>query len=86
MGHAVDADSMKILVTGAGGCIGGRVVETLELAGGADYRAMFRNAGRAYRVARFPAEMVLADMADRAAVDSAVAGCDVIVPAGSAPS
>jgi len=70
---------MKILVTGAGGCIGGRVVETLHLTGGADYRAMFRNAGRASRVARLPAEMVLADMVDRDAVGAAVAGCDVVV-------
>jgi len=70
---------MKILVTGAGGCIGGRIVETLALAGGAEYRAMFRDPGRAYRVARFPAEMVRADMADRASVDAAVAGCDLVV-------
>lgn len=70
---------MKILVTGAGGCLGGRLVETLQLTGGADYRAMFRNPGRAYRVARFPAEMVAADIADAGAVDSAVAGCDVVV-------
>jgi nucleoside-diphosphate-sugar epimerase len=67
----------RILVTGATGFIGGRLVEALAERGVRIRVATsdFRNCAR---VARFPVELVKADLRDRSALVSAAVGCDVI--------
>src|SRR4051812_5654936 len=67
-----------VLVTGATGFIGGRLVEHLIRAEGANVRALVRNFARAPRLARFPVEMVAGDLLSPDALDRAVAGCDVV--------
>jgi nucleoside-diphosphate-sugar epimerase len=71
----------KILVTGATGFIGGRLVEELVGRQGCRVRALVHNFANAPRIARFPVEMVGGDVADEAAVTRAAQGCDVIVHA-----
>ena len=67
---------MKILVTGASGYIGGRLVPAL-LAGGHSVRCMSRNPAK---LAGQPwiddIEVVRADAFDRASLDAAMQGCD----------
>jgi len=67
-----------VLVTGGTGAIGGRLVEKLVLEQGARVRVLVRNFMHASRLARFPLEMIGGDLADPAAVNKAVQGCDVV--------
>jgi nucleoside-diphosphate-sugar epimerase len=68
-----------VLVTGATGFLGGRVVEKLFRERRATVRALVRDLPRAVRIARFPVELAHGDVSDQAAVQDAAAGCDVIV-------
>jgi nucleoside-diphosphate-sugar epimerase len=68
----------RVLVTGATGFIGGRLLERLVIEEGATVRALVRDFSRAPRIARFPIEMVPGDITSHAAVDAAVAGCDYV--------
>lgn len=65
----------KVLVTGASGFIGGRLVDRLILEEGADVRALVRDFSHAAWLSRVPVEMIAGDVTDAAAVDRAVAGC-----------
>jgi nucleoside-diphosphate-sugar epimerase len=67
-----------VLVTGATGCAGGRLVERLVTVEGAHVRALVRNPARAARIARFPVELVCGDVLDVPSLERAVQGCEVV--------
>jgi predicted dehydrogenase/nucleoside-diphosphate-sugar epimerase len=68
----------KVLVTGATGFIGGRLVERLHLDEGAEVAAMVNSFSHAARLARFALEMPKATLTDADAIDRAVAGCKIV--------
>jgi nucleoside-diphosphate-sugar epimerase len=74
-----------ILVTGAGGFIGGRVVEVLHGLDLGPVRAGVRRWSSAVRVGRFPVEIMKCDVTNRAQVESAVAGAGSIVHCAYGP-
>ena len=67
-----------MLVLGASGFLGGRLVERLVLERGARVRVVVRRVTGATRVARLPVEVVLGDVLDRPAVAAAGDGCSLI--------
>ena len=68
----------RVLVTGATGFIGGRLVEKLILYHHASVQTLVRRFSAAVRIARFDLQMIKGDIADACAVEEAVAGCDVV--------
>jgi nucleoside-diphosphate-sugar epimerase len=66
-----------ILVTGASGFIGGRLVELLAERG-LRVRAAISNAGKLSRISQLDVELVRADLTDQAALSHAVADCNVV--------
>ena len=76
---------MKILVTGAGGFIGGWVTDTLHLTGRAQVRAGVRSWSGAARPGRLPVEIVRCDVLDSAEVSQAVEGADAVVHCAAGP-
>ena len=64
----------RILVTGGGGFIGGRLVEVLHQLPGWEVRAGVRRWNSAARIGRLPVEIVLCDVTNRAQVFSATEG------------
>lgn len=71
----------KILVTGAAGFIGTRLIERLSMGTSYEPRAMVRqfSGSGVARLARLPVQFVLGDMLDPAALAKAAEGCDAIV-------
>ena len=67
----------KVLVTGATGFIGGRLVERL-MAEGAQVRALVSGYSRCARIARFPVELFRADLLDSSKVAEAASECSLI--------
>ena len=74
--NAMDRNDL-ILVTGASGFIGGRLVEMLAERG-LRVRAAISNASKLSRISQLDVERVRADLTDHAALSHAVAGCSVI--------
>ena len=73
----------KILVTGASGSVGSRMVELWAAAGRlGELRCMVRSYRTGSRIMRFPVEVVEADLMDAEAVRRAAEGCDAIVHLG----
>jgi uncharacterized protein YbjT (DUF2867 family) len=60
--------SERVLITGAGGFIGGRIAEVLHCSGLMTVRAGIRRWSSAARIARFEMEIVLADVMDPASI------------------
>jgi len=69
----------KILVTGAGGFIGGRTVEVLHAMGRGPVLAGVRRWSSAARIGRFPVEIALCDVTSAASVRAAMAGVRHVV-------
>jgi nucleoside-diphosphate-sugar epimerase len=69
----------NILVTGAGGFIGGWVVELAYIDGFGRVRAGIRRWNSGARIARFPVEIVLCNVLDRKQVHKAMEGIDTVV-------
>lgn len=73
----------KILVTGASGSVGSRMIEMWAAAGRlAELRCMVRSYRTASRIMRFAVEVAEADLTDEQAVMRAAEGCDAIVHLG----
>ncbi len=68
-----------ILVTGAGGFIGGRVVEVLHGRPGVAVRAAVRRWSSAARIGRLPVDIVLCDITDPDQVHRAMEGVGAVV-------
>ena len=69
----------RVLVTGATGFIGGRLVERLVVGCGADVRAFMSSYTNASRIARYGVDMVRGDVRDPAALRRATDGCDIVI-------
>jgi NADH dehydrogenase len=67
-----------ILVTGGTGFVGPKIVNRLR-ADGRDVRCLVRDRSRGREVAGWGAGLVEGDVTDRASLDAAVAGCDVVI-------
>jgi nucleoside-diphosphate-sugar epimerase len=76
-------EKAKILITGANGFLGTRLVEFLALAYRADVRALVRDLGRSVRLCRLPVEIVLGDVRDERAIERAIDGCSIVVHCAS---
>ncbi len=71
--------SERVLITGAGGFIGGRIAEVLHCSGRFTVRAGIRRWSSAARIARFPMDIVMADVMDQASIREAMRGVDLVV-------
>jgi nucleoside-diphosphate-sugar epimerase len=69
---------MRVFVTGATGFIGGRVVERLRERGD-EVRALVRDPDRARGLAELGCELVVGDLADSAAIEAGLQGCDALI-------
>jgi nucleoside-diphosphate-sugar epimerase len=69
----------KVLVTGAGGFIGGRTVEVLHAMGRGPVVGGVRRWSSAARIGRFPVEIVLCDVTSPGSVRAAMAGVSHVV-------
>jgi len=67
------------LVTGAGGFIGGRIVEMFHLAGARRVRAGIHRWSSCARIGRFPVDIVALDLTDRTTLSRALEGVNEIV-------
>jgi nucleoside-diphosphate-sugar epimerase len=74
-----NVNRMRVLVTGAGGFIGGWVAEEFSLSGAYAVRAGIRRWGTAARVARFPVEVVGCNVLEPREIDRAVKGVDAVI-------
>lgn len=73
------SDGRRILVTGAGGFIGGRIVEVLHTLGLAEVRAGVRRWSSGARIGRFPVTIIRCDIRDRAEMRDALQGITHVV-------
>ena len=68
----------RVLVTGATGFIGGRLVERLIVEHGAEVRVLVRNLAAAARLARFPVTVLRGDITSSPDLAVAIQGCDAV--------
>lgn len=69
----------SILVTGAGGFVGGWVTEALYLSGATNVRAGVGRWASCARIARFPVDIRLCNIMDPQALDAAMEGVEVVI-------
>lgn len=68
-----------ILVTGAAGFIGGRIVERIALERGEQVRALIKSWSRAARPARLAVDVAVGNIMNRTEISAAVRGCTHVV-------
>jgi nucleoside-diphosphate-sugar epimerase len=75
----VESGHGRVLVTGAGGFLGGRAVELLSGKHGWEVVALVREPRSAARLARWTHPIVVGDICSAADMDRALKGCDAVV-------
>lgn len=78
MNAKIDLNGKNILVTGASGFIGSRLVEYLVSGYHANVRALVRTFGRAVHIARLPVHLIPGDITDPESLRQAISGCDIV--------
>lgn len=68
-----------VLITGAGGFIGGWIAEAFHLGGWAQVKAGISRWSSAARIARFPMDIVRCDIMNKDSLDAALKGVDIVV-------
>lgn len=76
---SVSAPRRRVLVTGAGGFLGGRATEILRERYGWDVVGLVRAPGSASRLARWPGEIAIGDVSSASDMARVVTGCDAVV-------
>jgi nucleoside-diphosphate-sugar epimerase len=71
-------NNKTILVTGATGFVGGRLVELLAQHSSAKIKVLVRDYGKAMRIGRYPVEFIKGDINDADAVNKAVQYCEYV--------
>lgn len=69
----------KIFITGAGGFIGGRLVEVLKETSTPEINILLRNVAKAARISRYPVHFFRGSTSNEEIIRSAMTGCDVAV-------
>lgn len=69
----------RIFITGAGGFIGGRLVEILKENGPADIHILLRSVSKAARISRYPLNFYKGNITDHSLLRSAMQDCDTVV-------
>ena len=69
----------KVLITGAGGFLGGRAAEVLSQRYGWEVVSLVREPKSAARLARWTGSIVVGDICSPADMDRAMAGCDAVI-------
>ena len=68
-----------VLVTGAGGFIGGWMAEAIHLSGWGQVRAGINRWSSAARIARFPVDIITCDIMNQESLDEALKGVDAVI-------
>ena len=79
MSNEIKAPNRRILVTGASGFIGRRLVEKLIMENDVQLTAVLRNAGKKQLLQDQNINTIIADLSNRAAIDQAVQGHDTVI-------
>src|SRR5688500_14180764 len=69
----------KVFITGAGGFIGGRLVEILKQTSSPEINILLRNVAKAARVSRYPVHYYRGNTSSEEIIKSAMHGCDVAI-------
>lgn len=72
-------DNKTVLITGATGFIGGRLLELLAENSSAKIKVLIRDYGKAMRIGRYAIDFIKGDVTDQSSISQAMSGCDVVL-------